>query len=380
MIKFKGNTLEGKSVEVTIESGLIKTIKDINWDPTLLTIAPGLVDIQINGYKSHDFNAAPLSETDWEHVIQELLNIGVTTFYPTVITNSIERLNYIFQENVDVLSKRPDLVKHIGGFHLEGPFLSLEDGPRGAHEKSFIKKPDYEEFLSLQKSAKKMIKIITMSPEWEGSDAFIRSVVADGVKVAIGHTSANTTQIRNAVESGASISTHLGNGAHVLMKRHPNYIWDQLAEDALWTSVIADGNHLPENVIKVMKRVKGKKLILVSDSVALAGMPAGKYQASVGGSVTLTESGRLQLSDQPELLAGSAQNLLQGIEFLVKNNIDTLDEAIRRSSIFPAKFMGLEFEGLKVGAKADLVLLNTSGTVFEVEVVFKEGILRKGEF
>src|SRR5699024_8075780 len=142
------------------------------------------------------------------------------------------------------------------------------------------------------------------SPEWDQAPFFIEIAAKSGVKGAIGHTSANSQQIKNAVEAGAVLSTLLGNGAHITLPRHPNYIWDQLAEENLWASVISDGHHLPKNVLKVIQHVKNKRMILVSDSVALAGKEPGNYLTSVGGEVTLTEDNRLHLLNEPNLLAG----------------------------------------------------------------------------
>src|SRR5699024_223314 len=196
-------------------------------------IAPGFVDIQINGYKGYDFNEKSLEKEEWNAVTQHLLDVGVTTFYPTIITNSFDTLSNILKENMKILSEKGMYNGIIGGFHLEGPYLSPFDGPRGAHEKRFIKEPNWEEFCKLQEIAQNQIKIVTISPEWDQAPFFIEKAAKSGVKVAIGHTSANSQQIKNAVEAGAVLSTHLGNGAHITLPRHPNYIWDQLAEENL---------------------------------------------------------------------------------------------------------------------------------------------------
>lgn len=364
-----------KPIELTIESGYITSQKDIEIDNGAeYFLTPGFVDIQINGYKGFDFNEKPLSLEDWEAVVQELLNAGVTTFYPTIITNSIEALSTILEKNSAVLEKSSLLQNVIAGFHLEGPYLSPLDGPRGAHHKEYIKAPNWEEFCYLQEKAKGKIKILTLSPEWDGSVEFIKNVTKAGVKVAIGHTAANTDQIRRAVEAGAILSTHLGNGAHVTLPRHPNYIWDQLAEEQIWASVISDGHHLPMNVLKVFNKVKQDKMILVSDSVALAGMPPGNYETAVGGKVTLTNDGRLHLRDQPNLLAGSAQNLLQGVENMVKNKLTSFSTAIDKASVLPAKLMGLkQKEGLKVGAPADILQIDHEDSKWKVKKVWKNG-------
>lgn len=363
-----------KPIEVVTEDGYIKDIIELsNESKENLIIAPGLIDIQINGYKGFDFNKEPLSLDEWESIADELGKVGVTTFYPTIITSSIEELKTIFEKNLDIL-KEIEVSQMIGGFHLEGPYISNVDGPRGAHAKEHIKSPDWREFVELQEKADGKIKIVTLSPEWEGSVEFIKQATKEGVKVAIGHTAANTEQIIEAVQAGAILSTHLGNGAHVTLPRHPNYIWDQLAQDRLWASVISDGHHLPQHVLKVFHKVKQDQLILISDSVALAGMGPGEYTTAVGGEVVLTKSGRLHLKESSSLLAGSAQNLLQGVENMVKYKVAGLTEALNKATIYPATLMELEQKnGIEVGAPADLILLNHTGDKLEVVKTFKSG-------
>lgn len=366
----------GKPTEIVVDQGSILSVKEIAKENLKADhiIAPGFIDIQINGYKGFDFNDRPLNDREWTTVTKHLLDVGVTCFYPTVITNSIEELANIFESNSRVINDNHFLKTVIKGFHLEGPYLSPEDGPRGAHEKKFIKAPDWDEFCYLQEKAKGKIKIITLSPEWKNANEFIDKATKSGVKVAIGHTSANSNQIKSAVKAGAVLSTHLGNGAHVKLARHPNYIWDQLAEDKLWASVIADGHHLPVNVLHVFNKVKANQMILVSDSVALAGMEPGNYYTPVGGEVTLTESGRLHLKNEPNLLAGSVQNILQGVNNLVENKITSLSDAIDKASILPAKFMGLkQQEGFQIGATADILALDVRRSDWEIVNIWKEG-------
>ncbi len=375
MIAVKG-VYNGEAVEVVISGSSISEVRKIEDKQNLPYLSAGFVDLQNNGYKGYDFNKGPLSEQQWEEVLYELAKEGVTTVFPTIITNDIQVIGEIFASNMAVLERRPDLLQHIGGFHLEGPYISPEDGARGAHAKQYVKAPDWEEFADLQRKAKGMIKIVTLSPEWEGSGQFIEQASRSGVIVSIGHTSATSEQIEKAVQAGASMSTHLGNGAHVMMKRHPNYIWDQLAEERLTAGVISDGHHLPKNVLKVFCKTKGKNLFLVSDSVALAGMPAGDYTAAVGGTVTLASSGRLHLKENENILAGSAQNLRQCIEFFAGQEIGSLDEAIERSSVLPASIINIPVkQGIAPGAPADLVLFewDQENCQLHVQKVFKNG-------
>ncbi|MCZ8134008.1 MAG: N-acetylglucosamine-6-phosphate deacetylase, partial [Algoriphagus sp.] len=200
-----------------------------------------------------------------------------------------------------------------------------------------------------------LIRMITLSPEWEGSTAFIEKCVESGILVSIGHTNASHEKIMEAVQTGARLSTHLGNGMHSIIARHPNYLWSQLAAENLSATIIADGFHLPAEVIQVFKKVKAEKLILVSDSVALAGMHPGNYEAAVGGKVTLTAKGKLHLFGNPNTLSGSAMNILQGINFLLKNNLVELPEAWQMASIRPQSLFETSFDPFQLGQKANLI-------------------------
>ena len=142
---------------------------------------------------------------------------------------------------------------------------------------------------------------------------FIEKCAGAGVTVSIGHTGASPEQIREAVKAGATMSTHLGNGAHVQLRRHPNYLWEQLAHDELSACIIADGFHLPDAVMKVFLRVKGPRAMLVSDAVYLSGLAPGTYETHIGGKVVLTPEGRLHLAGNPDLLAGATETLAGGV-------------------------------------------------------------------
>ncbi|MGN8648181.1 N-acetylglucosamine-6-phosphate deacetylase [Gracilibacillus sp. HCP3S3_G5_1] len=372
--------LTGKKIEVQMVNGRIENIKEIevfeNDKNNHDIIAPGLVDLQVNGFMGIDFNKNPLTFSEWNKVTELLAGVGITTFFPTVITNSYEHLAHLFTETVKNLCILPVHSNIVGGFHLEGPYISPEDGPRGAHQQDFVRAPNWEEFCHLQEKAQGMIQIITLSPEWPEVTHFIQKAVESGVKVAIGHTAATSSQIKEAVQAGAILSTHLGNGAHPTLPRHPNYIWDQLAEDMLWASVISDGHHLPDNVLKVIHQLKKEHMILVSDSVALAGMEPGQYNMPVGGEVTLSKNGRLHMRANKDLLAGSAQHLLQGVQNLVDKKIVGLKEAVHKASIYPAKLLNLpQQKGLQVGAPADLIVVDMCSSKWRVLETYKNGQL-----
>ncbi|RYY19475.1 MAG: N-acetylglucosamine-6-phosphate deacetylase, partial [Sphingobacteriaceae bacterium] len=248
------------------------------------------------------------------------------------------------------------------------------EGPVGAHNPQYVCAPDWDLFQEFYRASAEKLKIITLSPEWPEAVAFTKKCVAHGVLVAIGHTAANSTQITAVVDAGAKMSTHLGNGSHQILPRHPNYIWDQLADDRLAASIIGDGFHLPEAVIKVIQKVKGDKTILVSDSVSLTGWPPGNYTTPVGGQVILTQQGKLHLAGKPDVLAGSAQTLLQAIVNLYDQKQYPLADAWNIASINPARLLDQSVQnGLQEGAPADLVLFRQYQDKLQVLATYKKG-------
>jgi N-acetylglucosamine-6-phosphate deacetylase len=366
----------GQVVSIGVEGGVIRAIdpQDVHDLHGLPWVAPGLVDLQINGYAGLDINSLPLSEDSVGQMVRALWREGVTTCYPTIITHSNEAILDAMRTIARACDRDAVTAQGVGGLHLEGPFISADDGARGAHDRQFVRPPDWDEFCRWQDAAGGRIRIVTMSPEWPQSGDFIERCAQSGVTVSIGHTSATPQQIADAVRAGARMSTHLGNAAHLVLPRHPNYLWEQLAQDDLWACMIADGFHLPDQVLKVIMKVKGDRTMLVSDAVALAGMPPGAYTTPVGGKVVLTPQGRLHLAANENLLAGSAQMLLKGIEHLVRSRLATLAQAWDMASIRPASFMSLPTAGgLTPGAPADFVFFRRAADQFNIQATYKSG-------
>ncbi|OAS21810.1 N-acetylglucosamine-6-phosphate deacetylase [Paenibacillus oryzisoli] len=350
----------GAPVAITVRDGRISEVVQVDAAQTeeLPIVAPGLVDLQINGYAGLDFNHLPLQEETVSQIIRKLWREGVTSSYPTVITNSPEAIASALSCIANACAADPATEQGIAGIHLEGPFISPDDGARGAHRLDAVRPPDWDLFCRWQEAAGGRIKIVTLSPEWPDSAAFIKRCVDSGVIVSIGHTAADAGQIAEAVAAGARMSTHLGNGAHLMLPRHPNYLWEQLAQEALWSCVIADGFHLPDQVLKVVLKVKGEQALLVSDAVAISGLEPGVYKTHIGGEVVLTTEGKLHLAADPRLLAGSAQMLLWGIEHLNRRSLVEFSSAWEMASTRPARLMGLPVSGgLLAGAPADFVLI-----------------------
>ena len=194
-----------------------------------------------------------------------------------------------------------------------------------------------------------------------------------GIIVAIGHTSMSSGDLKAAVSAGATLSTHLGNGAHKLLPRHPNYIWDQLAEDGLYASMIADSFHLPESVLKVFMQTKKTKAILISDGMPYTGLEPGLYDSPAAGRIRLTGDGKLHREGDPGLLAGSASTLFQGVQNM--SRLEGLAFAWDMGSLHPTRLLNhTSILGLQVGAPADLVLLDPDLDNLKILKVFKGGV------
>ena len=365
----------GKPVRVTIAGGLIERIDDLKSDGgSGYLIAPGLTDLQVNGYAGFDLNTEPLMPETVRGIAVRLWSEGVTTFFPTLITNSKKNTLEAVRAIAEACRQWPDAAGAVGGIHLEGPFISREEGARGAHPAEYVRPPDFELFSEWQEAAGGMIRIITLSPEWPGSADFIRKASASGVIVAIGHTAATPEQIREAIEAGATLSTHLGNGSHQMLPRHRNYIWEQLAADELFITFISDGFHLPDSVMKVFMRMKPERAILVSDSTNFTGMASGDYSTHIGGEVTLTGAGKLHIKGNPNMLAGSGKSLLHCVQTLASKGLTSLADALDMAGLIPYRMAGLPGDKLLTpGGVADLVLISKDNEELRIVRTIKGG-------
>lgn len=334
-----------------------------------LYLAPGWIDIQVNGFAGVDYNRPDAPHEQIARSIHALVATGVTRFFPTVITGAPGNMESALR---NLARARESLAEGeaIDGFHVEGPHISPEDGPRGAHPRGWVRPPDFEEFRRWQDATGNRVRIVTLAPEWPGAAAYIERITGEGVVAAIGHTQATSAQIADAVSAGASFSTHLGNGAHSLLRRHPNYILDQLAEDRLMAGFIVDGIHLGTSFLKVALRAKGvERSVLVTDAVAPAGAAPGRYRVGEV-EVERTEDGRVVLAGESRL-AGSALRMDRGIENLMTLAGLPLRDAVRMATTNAAKAgrVAGRAHGLVPGARADLAQFRFDETSRRIEIV-----------
>lgn len=365
----------GDSVEIQITDGVIESIEPLDQsNPSLDVVAPGFVDLQINGYGGQEFNDLNLSVEDVRSVSVQMDVDGVTSYLPTLTSQSFEMMHHAFSVMNEALSTDAEVQRRVVGFHMEGPYMSAEDGPRGAHPVEHMRAPDWDEFCRLQEAAGGNIRILTMSPEYDGSAEFIAKVAESDVLVSIGHTGANSDQIKAAVDAGARMSTHLGNGAHRQLRRHPNYLWDQLADDRLVASLIVDGHHLPPEVVKVFMRCKGiEGAVLVSDITGMAGMPPGLYENESIGSVEVLEDGRLVVPGQRQLLAGASLPIGVGVAKIIDYAGLSLKDAVEMASTRAAALIGVDCGALAVGSPADLCTFRINKNDLEIQSTINAG-------
>ncbi len=354
----------GEVVEVACTGGRIERIDEVDEDASathLFWLGTGLVDIQVNGFDGQEFSSAKLTTEHVGAIVRRHDAFGVTELCPTVTTEGFEVMAHAVRTIAQACQESPEVDRRVLGIHIEGPYISPIDGPRGAHPLQHCRPPDWDEFQRLQQAAGGRIRLLTLSPEYDEAPKVIAQLVASGVVVAIGHTAANSTQIRAAVDAGASISTHLGNGAHRELRRHPNYLWDQLADDRLTAGLIVDGHHLPGEVVKVFLRAKTpQRCVLVSDVSGLAGLPVGRYTSNLC-ELEIQADGRIVIAGQSQLLAGASLPLGVGVANVMRFAGVDLQTAVDMASCQPARLLGKEHLGLAVGQKADLVLFDLAG-------------------
>jgi N-acetylglucosamine-6-phosphate deacetylase len=347
----------GQPIAVTVKDGRIAAIgapSAPNPDLVADWIAPSFFDIQVNGGLGISFNSPKLT-VDQVHQVADLARAhGVAGFCPTLITTDAAAFEHGFRTLARACDDDADLQRLMPAFHLEGPYIAADDGPRGAHPRRHVRPPDWDEFARWQDAAGGRIRIVTIAPELPGALPMIERLAQAGVVVAIGHTAATPEQIRAAIAAGARMSTHLGNGAHAVLPRHPNYIWEQLAADELWASFIADGHHLSDSVLRCMLRVKTPaRSVLISDASAFAGMPPGLYSHGPDSFDVLAD-GRVVVAGS-RLLAGAAVFLDACIGHMLDRKLASVADAVAMASIRPRELLGLPALRLEVGERADLV-------------------------
>ena len=365
------DVLTGSTISITFDN-LIREIAPAS-ESGGFYLAPGFIDLQVNGFAGVDYNRPETPLEDIARSIRVLHSTGVTRFYPTVITGAPDDMAGSLGNLARAAESLPE-GSAIAGYHVEGPHISPEDGPRGAHPRRWVRPPDFDEYRRWQDASGRRVRIVTLSPEWPEAPRYIERVTAEGVVAAIGHTQATTAQIDDAVAAGASLSTHLGNGAHSVLRRHPNYIWDQLADDRLMADFIVDGIHLDAAFLKVALRAKGpNRSVLITDAVPPACSAPGRYRLGEQ-EVDYTPDGRVVLAGL-DRLAGSSLRMDHGIANLIRLAGLSLADAVRMATVNPARAVPGPSAALAPGVPANLVQFRYEATPPRLVIIstFRDG-------
>ncbi|HEV7721147.1 MAG TPA: amidohydrolase family protein [Iamia sp.] len=305
-------------------------------------LAPGFVDLQVNGVEDIDV-AAATTPADWDRLDALLAAQGTTTWLPTLVTAPLEAYEARL-DRIAAAADRPDPRPRIAGAHLEGPFLG---GAHGAHPGALVRAPDLDWLAALPR----IVRLVTLGAEVLGAGQAIGGLAARRTVVAIGHSSATLAQANAAVDAGARLVTHGFNAMSPLHHREPGMVGAFLTDDRVTVSLIADGVHVHPTALDVAFRCKPDgRVVLITDAVA--------WRAGRVGSIGLTHDGSApRLPDGT--LAGSSLTMDAAVAFVVQRVGVALDRAVRAASTTPAALLGLTDRGaLASGRHADIVALD----------------------
>lgn len=329
-------------------------------------IAPGLVDTHIHGYKNHDVMD---NDADGIKVMSEaLLSCGVTSFLPTTLTSSKERLKDV-AETIGKMYKEVDGAK-IQGIYFEGPFFTEEH--KGAQNPSYFGNPDLDTFHEWQEASGGLIKKIALAPERKGVKEFVKTVTDEGVVVSLGHSNATLEEAQEAVEAGASVFVHAYNGMRGLNHREPGMVGALLTLQHVFSELICDGHHVhPQAAEVLMEKAGHDHVALITDCMMAGGMPDGNYNLGEFPVVVAEGTARLESGN----LAGSILKLKEAIKNVVDWGIATPEQAVMMASYVPAVSCKIDDKCgmIAEGRAADFIVLETN---MDLVATYLDGVER----
>ena len=322
-------------------------------------IAPGLVDLQVNGYAGVDFQGNRLTVDDLLVAVRGLRSAGCIRFLLALITDEWPRLMGRLRRLRSLRAQSVELQAAITGWHIEGPFLSAEPGFHGAHDPALMRDAAPEDICELRAIAGDDPVLMTLAPERPGALKAIQVAVSSGIVISLGHTDASAEVLRRAVQAGARAFTHLGNGCPRALDRHDNILWRVFETPGLTVSLIPDQIHVSPPLFRLAHRVLGPESIYyTSDAMSAAGAPPGHYKL---GKLELDVDAD-QIVRQPgkPLFAGSALRPIEGVFRAAQMLGCSWQEVWPHFSETPAKLLGLKNE-LAIGQPASFCRLTTEG-------------------
>ncbi len=338
-------------------------------DGNNLYLSPGFIDIHNHGNTGYDtMDATPEA---LEHMADYHLHHGVTSFLAATMTNPNDKIVKAVHNVSTYMAGQKQDTSTLLGVYLEGPYFNFKK--KGAQPGEDIRNPDIHELKQFISASNDTIRVVALAPELEGATDMIAFLKDNQIRIAIGHSDSDAETVRQAIESGVTIATHLYNGMRTFTHREPGIVGACLTNDALRAELIADGIHLQQIAIEIAIRCKSSdNIILISDAMRAAGLADGTYE--LGGQTVISENGYARLVDGT--LAGSTLNLNKA----VKNMVDLFGvgmvDAVKMASLNPAKAIGFDhlIGSISLGKTADLLLFDDHVNIMHI---IKNGVLVK---
>jgi len=366
---YSGRTLTGQDIALTIDGNKILSVTPATLsDPPL--IAPPLVDLQHNGALGHRYNNLHNEPDGLKRAAKLLRRHGVGRVLFTTTTCPFDFLLDTLKDFDRQLKSDPDLARLYVGHFNEGIYISSEKGWGGAHDLSHIRNPSWDQWQQIRDASGNRTRIFNIDPTMDNAIATIEQATRRGLRVALGHCNPDAETVKRAADAGATLVTHFGNGIPAQIHRHNNPLWSYLADDRLILTLIADGHHLPADVLRTAFATKGNTgAYITSDASPFSGLPPGEYD----NRAIVTPDGACRQKSQPELLAGAWFQLDRGVERLCQLGW-TLPDAWRQASTIPASVLNIDLPDLVPGAPADFVLARFANDRLTLEQVVDQGV------
>lgn len=343
--------IKGELKSIIIKSGIIDTVKDISddkgFDANGKRVIPGLIDIHTHGCVGND-----TMDAEFEKMCRFYADCGTTSVLLTTMTMSVDHLLKVCNTKTAVKGA------NILGFHFEGPYISKKY--KGAQNPNYIKAPDFNEFSLFNN-----VKMITIAPETNGAIDFIKKISKDCI-VSIGHTDCDYETAKEAIKAGAKSLTHIYNAMPPLHHRNSGPIGAAIVNDDVYPQLICDGHHISQPVVlSTYKTFGADRVVMISDSLACAGLENGEYVS--GGLKIILSDDVARLTDGT--LAGSRAMLWDCVKKAVEFGIP-FDDAVKSATETPANLLGIKKGKIKAGYDADLLIINDN---MEIENVIING-------
>jgi N-acetylglucosamine-6-phosphate deacetylase len=348
------NYFDGEAIKplemLEIVDGKFKAVKEAaSFSTTTNLIIPGFIDLQIYGAGGRLFSAEPSVES-LTIIEDDLLRKGTTSFLACIATNTPE----VFNACITATKNHQKIARNCLGLHLEGPFLNAKR--RGAHISNFIRKATLDEVKALLDFGDGIIKMITIAAELQ-DEKVIQYLLDHKIVVSLGHSDANLQQAKAAYDLGVQTTTHLFNAMSPIHHREPGIPTAVFNHDKAMASIIADGNHVDFDVIKFSQKLLKERMFLITDAVTACS--TGPYQHRLVGDKFVMPDGTL---------SGSSLTMLQAVKNCIAYCDIQINDALKMSSLYPAKLIGQDtFKGkIKSGYQADMLVLDEKLNLKEI--------------